>query len=234
MNYAPGKRLFKNNTGNLSDHDGFEIGIAIIREHDEKPFAISLGVEQTCWLSEVEMRLTANAPTDPDDNPFANGFISEVAEETPGAGDRFVPAAQGPIEGAPEPPVEQPPVEPEDGDKAAEEPPTIENGAPPLVETPEDPDLAHLASERAAEREAALASKEQPGPAVVAQEGSLEEVAKDSEEKAKEFTEETGAAPEAQGDAVQGERAATEEVGTPDATSQAGKKATASGSKKGK
>lgn len=210
------KQQFKNQT------DGW-IGVVVLGARGEERGA-AVEPQGTVWLSEIEMKLTANAPRSPADNPFVTQTrvrtVPETGEQeeyevTPLVRfneDRFVPSDERFVPGFGQtevPPHDERkpiqdgieyrpvPVVPEEGPGVRE--PGLPPGAmPPAQQAPKPP-----------ARAAAAVAASQP-----------EEDAVDDETAIKvdpEVGEETGAAQEPQGTPVEGEYAMAEEVGTPEA-----------------
>lgn len=118
------RRLFRNNVDRV-------IGVVTLDHHND-PKGTPLQPGETAYLNETEMRMTANAPRDPADNPFTNGDLVEVSPDERPVDPRPIPAHQA--EGKTIPPedaeataaakaAEEPVVEPGNltGDNGAEE-----------------------------------------------------------------------------------------------------------------
>lgn len=197
---------------NISKHT---VGVIKLREYDGKPNAVALKPDEKVHLNSIEERLTGNAPKSQAANPFKNGELAMVDEAAETAA---VEAAA--TEAALEETPEEAPTE--------ETPADVAPGAPKAPEADLPP--------------AAMPGAQDPrtAPAPV-QGGSLEEVAEEAaqaaedsgepptEEHAVSHTEETGVEikPEDQEEVV-GERAATEEVATPEAAPKSRRKSASS------
>lgn len=199
------KQQFRNNT------EGWLGAVMIGPRGDDRGIAVEPG--GTVWLSEAEQRLTANAPRQPEDNPFierdhivvdpltGEESTVRITPLTAISEDRYVPAGNRPI------PADTPVAR---GNAAAE---LAAKGDEPVSVVPEQRNAETRAEEveqtvppvpaRAA---AAAEAAQSPAPAPATQE---EAVKVDPN-----VGEETGVAPGPQ-PPVQGEFAATEEVGTP-------------------
>lgn len=181
------------------------VGVIKLREYDGKPNGIGLKPGEKTHLNTIEERLTRNAPRSEADNPFANGELELVDEATEGLA--TVEAEE--IAAAEEPETETEP----------ETPATPEPGAPKEPNADLPPGAIPGAQDPRA----------QPAP------GTLEEVAAEAAKAAEEsgepptdeehavsaasaVAEETGVKIDpADQEEVAGERAAAEEVATPDA-----------------
>lgn len=134
-------RLFRN-------REEYVIGV-IKFDHENKPKGLPLDPQQTVWLNETEMKLTANAPATAEENPFTKGSLEEVdpaERSTDTQQDRPVPGPSSfePIDPprvevpAPTPPPpsepvvaakEKPVVEEETGTQITEPQPEVHGGA---------------------------------------------------------------------------------------------------------
>lgn len=66
------KDQFRNDSGGVA-------GAVVFSERGDR-LGLAVQPGDTVWLSEEEQAVTANAPRDPDDNPFINGTFSLVTE----------------------------------------------------------------------------------------------------------------------------------------------------------
>lgn len=197
------KQQFRNNT------EGWLGAVTIGPRGDDRGVAIE--PNGTVWLSEAEQRLTANAPRQPEDNPFIERdhivVDPQTGEEstvritplTAISEDRYVPAGNRPIPA--DTSVRQ-------GNAQAA---LAATGDEPVTVVPEE----RNAETRAEEVEQTLPPV--PARAAAAAEAAQSEPTEESAVKVDpQVGEETGVAPEPQ-PPVEGEFAATEEVGTPSA-----------------
>jgi hypothetical protein len=208
------KQQFRNESG------GFIGVVKIDAKGEEKGAAVEPG--GTVWLTLNEQVATANAPRQAKDNPFlpttftrVNPDTSEIEEYevtplVPISESRYVPAGDRPVPGfqsqVTPPPV---PVTPT-GQGAVAPPPSEPDPAPPTVKEMQAPQPPTRAAAAAAE--AAAAATQAAEEAQTTEEAPVqEETAQDAAER----VEETGAAAQPTGEAVVGEFAAHEEVGTP-------------------
>lgn len=172
------------------------------------------------WLTEQEQILTANAPRRPEDNPFipqmltfgvdeaGNVIEREVTPLTPVSENRYVPRGDRPIpaqnmQAAPVVESPAPTPEPQSADAPADhphQPPTPGPTSGPVASNPVPvPPRAAAAAAAAATPEEETAAAQTPPPE----------------------HEETGAAVAPSQEATEGEYAAHEEVGTPEAPTAA-------------
>lgn len=219
------KQQFVNATKHVVGYNCFKPGT-------NEPWAASLMPGETCWLSEDEQRMTANAPRDASQNPFVNGFLQPVTDERP------IPAAnERPIAGIVGGAVQRPPAprvsEPEPVPESIFEDTEDDRRAKAAAEAARQGQIGAIPANQVVEPEQGALHGDMGGDTPVddlptAEEstqtqetglggenvGSEEEVA---EETAADHREETGAAIEPSGDPEEGEFAEHEEVGDPEA-----------------
>lgn len=220
------KSQFRNMT------DGWVGAVVIGPRGDDRGVGVEPG--GTVWLSKPEQILTANAPRKPEDNPFIEqtrtitdpqtGETEEVKVTplVPIQENRFVPSSHRPIPAAH--------VGAADAAMAAE----AARGDEPVQVVADEPDALKRHAEVEQIGEDAKPNQQPPVPraAAAAVAAAAAEAEADSTEPSptqdapppteeERATEETGAALAPSGEPPQGEYAAREEVGTPDAA-QAG------------
>jgi hypothetical protein len=115
------KSKFQNTSGGV-------VG-AVVLDHEDKPKGAAIGPKGTIWLSEKEQVLTANAPRNDKDNPFANGDLSLLVRSSEMAAARPIGDLQEPQDAAPE----EEPVAPESDSEDEEQ---VEEEAPPTPQPP--------------------------------------------------------------------------------------------------
>lgn len=198
------KAQFRNET------EGWVGAVRIGVKGDERGVAVAPG--ETVWLSEPEQVLTANAPRRAEDNPFipqprikVDPVTGERTEfmVTPlirVSEDRFVPTSDRPIPGD----LPQAPAAAPAAPAASEAPAPVE---PPVA--PPAPPQAPQAPVPAPDPTPASPEAEAPVAPAVAEETAAQSPGPQAEE--------TGAALPPVSEAPEGEYAALEEVGTPDA-----------------
>jgi hypothetical protein len=112
---AEQKSQFENTSGGTAG--------AVIIDAEGKPKGISVDAGQTIWLSEREQALTANAPRNDEDNPFADGTFTLKIRASDVPTSRTLGDDQD---------IESPPAAPEQPEEQVED---IREERPPTPET---------------------------------------------------------------------------------------------------